>query len=975
MSLPSTVTQRAQGNTYIGNTGMEIAVQTGFAIRTGFYITNSGNSSMEMDLDYISTKYDAFDFLSGLNEPVTIPAGSSRLIGFDFYGLKDSSGPDLAATGPLGTGAYTATLNLSFTATQNNEEDETFYSGPQPLGRIRVGVTGYVTGTLYDTTEFTPSHPSGFLVKSGLYSGDGSPYQELKWSHPSTGYYYEEIEIQYSDDDTATWDSLTDISLEDTEFSTVVDGTTINTYYYGTPTGIVGYDSYTNLSLDFNTSYYYRLRGNHYDRNNTSSPLTSSDWVYGYPVSDFEQDISNNDILTGLTSGSTTLGAATNPSGVINANTNDRQAIKIFLEDREENVNLNTKFDLELTARSIDNTYLDPTHANYNFTGVHFILPSDYTVGSVNDSEAAIETGDILEDASSNEVKSLLVLKANCLVAGKGGNGGNGGYARIEDLADFTSQTHAPRLTVRSVEEGTDGSTGGPAIKITDSSISEFEIWADSTSRIYGGGGGGGGGDVFFHNKIFSDFIKDAKNRQGSFGRISSDSLDGIAYGVLNNSSIQNASLQKIEENNWSFISKQNIVGKAHGGAGGGGQGFTSQGGIHLGLKNAILENGKGSLEGYGIGATANLEKRIGSGGNGGVFGQKGETPNPISSSNISIPDPNPYEGGEAGYAIDSSVNANYTVSNFRDNLFFISKKVLVENINGFLAHWDASEDVYNDAGSTLATNGQTVHTWNPKNSHTSLSPSLLGGSTKPIYQTSSSYFNGNPYVRWSGSDMSASFSDIVGSSPRLRGEMQGFEIFYNILPFDPVGTSQFLGDNNHNNTDYILHKWSENGQNEQFNSYFYSENKKIVENAGIANHNMSFFDSNYNTSSLRKPSSSFVYNISVKEIITDVIEYKIYQNQSLIYSNIFRNKFISFIDNPILGNYLSGAKEMSFALSDIIVFNRKLNQTERDSVNSILISKNRTIKTTTSAGLNDEANRNIIDNKNGFAGFVLMNS
>ena len=37
MSLPTTVTNRAQGNNYVGATGMEFAVQTGFV----FVLTTS----------------------------------------------------------------------------------------------------------------------------------------------------------------------------------------------------------------------------------------------------------------------------------------------------------------------------------------------------------------------------------------------------------------------------------------------------------------------------------------------------------------------------------------------------------------------------------------------------------------------------------------------------------------------------------------------------------------------------------------------------------------------------------------------------------------------------------------------------------------------------------------------------------------------------------------------------------------------
>ena len=93
-----TVTNRAQGNNYVGATGIEFAVQTGFCIRTGFYITNSGSDTMLMSLS-TTNNYEAFEFISGVNEEVVITLGSTKLIPFNFKGIKDSSGPS-NASGP-----------------------------------------------------------------------------------------------------------------------------------------------------------------------------------------------------------------------------------------------------------------------------------------------------------------------------------------------------------------------------------------------------------------------------------------------------------------------------------------------------------------------------------------------------------------------------------------------------------------------------------------------------------------------------------------------------------------------------------------------------------------------------------------------------------------------------------------------------------------------------------------------------------
>lgn len=987
MSLPSTVTQRSQGNTYIANTGMEIAVQTGFAIRTGFYLTNSGNSTILMDLDYVSTKYDAFDFISGQNSPVAIPAGSTRLIGFDFYGLKDSSGP--IGTGPDGTGAYTATLDLSFTSQQDGEKDQTYHGGSQPSGVIKMNITGFVTGYYQEATEFVPSHPSGFVVETGFYNQSGFPYQRMKWENPSTGYYFEKYKLQYSNDGTENWSDLETLGFTPVEFfSDIEAGNTINTFYYGTPTGLIGNDAYTGVDLNFSTSYYYRLRGEHFDSTNSSLLLSQSDWVYGYPVSDLNQDIAITDILTGLTSGSSTLPTGGNPYGVINCDVGARQALEIYLDNQETNVSLNSKFTAELAARGIDNTYFDSSTGNYAFTGIHFIVPEGYQIGSTDSSNAAIETGDVIEDSSSNEIKTLLVLKKDSIVAGRGGDGGDGGYVVIKDVSvDKTIvnyQNRFPEFQIDSNDTAvsTIGENGTPAIKITDTSISEFQIWADINAKIYGGGGGGGGGDTTFYPDVIMNFLSNSPSyfRIPNITKGFSQTEEGIRFGNINEDPsgpiIPVSDLRKGED--VSIISKQDLIGKMHGGVGGGGQGYSSQAGRSLGFESTKrLEVGKGNLNGFGFGSRYSFDLRVSAGGNGGEFGLNGQRPAEIVFSNMGVTDTSSFAGGTAGYAIDATNNTNYSKSNFRSNLFFLSKASNIEDIKGFLAHWDAddSSNIYASYSGTPATNGSVVDRWYPKNKEASIDPYILGGTTKPIYQTSSSYFNGNAYVRWSGTDMSASFQDIVGASPRLVSEMQGFEIFYNILPFDPTGTSQFNDQKNHLKSQHIFHKWSGNGEDGQFNSSFYSSKGRIIENAGLDSYASSFVDKHYTNNSLREPSASFVYNISGAEISTDVLSYKVFQSENLIFETIIRNKFFSFIDNPILGNFLSGSKNMSFAISDIVIFNRKLNKTERRAVNMSLAAKNRIIKTATTADLADEANRNTLNDENGLAGFIFLNS
>ena len=195
MDLPTTVTNRAQGNNYVGATGMEFAVQTGFCIRTGFYITNSGSDTMLMSLS-ATNNYEAFEFISGINEEVVITPGSTKLIPFNFKGIKDPSGPS-NASGPEGTGNYTTYADLSFVSEADRIADTTrFNISSQPRdGIIRVRLTGYVTGYYGRDDEFIPAHPEKFLGITGLRM-IGQGRNQLQWVNPATGYYFEDYELE-----------------------------------------------------------------------------------------------------------------------------------------------------------------------------------------------------------------------------------------------------------------------------------------------------------------------------------------------------------------------------------------------------------------------------------------------------------------------------------------------------------------------------------------------------------------------------------------------------------------------------------------------------------------------------------------------------------------------------------------------------------------------------------------------------------
>lgn len=1019
MSLPTTVTQRAEGNVYVGNTGMTVVAQTGFAIRTGFYITNSGNFGVNMSVEDISTPPNEgiFDFVSGVNEEVTIPAGSTKFIEFDFYAVKEN----------YNTGAISGIVDLSFISERDGFADDTSYSGPQPRGVIRNYITGLAAGYV-DVTgpvvkpnpaypEFVPLHPSGFLVLTGEYTAKGKPINKLHWEHPAKDYYFEKYEIQVAEANTqnASWTSLQTIEFERIEKTFVANGTTVNGFYYGTPTGLNSTKTYTHETDSFNENYYYRIRGEHYDQFDTSSPalVSVTDWVYGYPVGDLKEEITNNDILTGLVSGSTTLPAGGSPTGVIRCPVGDRQAIEIYLKNNETNVNLKSKFDAELTYREIDTSYFKNGDSNHNFTGVHFILPENYIVGSVGvpntsqayegypyggiETVAAIQTGDRIEDSGGTEIKTNLYLKENSIVAGRGGNGGDSGFINISDVGLYIVNENAikngsafniPKFEIQIPEKSTVGYAGGPAIKISDSSISEFKIFAHHSSRIYGGGGGGGGGDSSFYFEAIKS-METYNTNEGKFLR--DDDFDGIFFieGDLNVSPSQ--ALQSALSNAVTggpepiLYAKEDLVGKTFGGAGGGGQGFISSGGIYYTQKNSGTRSRStaGNLVSYGLGTKINYAKKIGQGGNGGEFGENGQA-GPTSQRtrkmvNIRTGDSSAdyflgltlgQKGGRAGYAIDATGNSNYNKSNFRSNLFFISQDTSISNINGFIAYWDASG----------LTAGDLV-TWNSSLYNSDITqPTITAGLTAPvIYNSNTAKFNGNQYVLWTGTAMSAQFNNIVGSSADLlNSDISGFEIFYNMLPH----TSQFEN-GSHLENDYIFHQWSDIGEQNQFRSYFYSSTKHVVENAGIGSFNRSFYDSNFTGTSLSLANSSFIYNISATKLNAGVISYIVSQNDNILLDDIFNNQEFSFIDNPILGAHAGSDQNMAFAISDIIIFNRRLNKNERSNVKAFLSSKNRIIKTADSSELpninnisaeeNNISLKNRLSDNNNFAGYVAF--
>lgn len=1004
MALPTTVTNRAELNEHVSQTGMEFAVQTGHALRTGFYLTNSGNATMTMS---ISTQnvYDAFDIISGINESISINAGTTKFIPFDFYGYKPISGPYLSdISGPAGTGSYNTYLDLRFSSEQDGRND--------PAGTIRVYLTGYVTGYYQrNGVEFKPSHPSGFLVLKNEYGTNGFPKNTLYWQHPETGYYFDKYQIQYSDDHTSTWNDLTTLEFEQIRSTTTIKGVSFETFLYGTPTGLVGNQTYSHENLDFQTDYYYRIRGEHYDGLTRSDLISYSDWVYGYPVEDFEQNITNNDIKTGLVTGSTTLLDNTiNPDGIINCETSEKGAFKIYFKNLEENINLKSKFDEEIEKRGINLNAFDPlSPSTHSFTGVHFINPKNYIVGSTDSTKAGIETGDKIVDSSNNEIKTVLFLEKGSVVAGKGGAGGNGGYIKITDV-NVNGDDRYITINEGGVAQfglSTVGENGTDAIKITDSTINEFQIQADNTARIYGGGGGGGGGDTTYLIPILEAIeLNKFKNLNIEGNEISLDLINNVIASRVGGSSDNGFFYTELFNFSNIKIEKKDLMGIHNAGVGGGGMTFLKSSGGKFVYNNYFPVDSFGSFYRPGIGTKINLLNKMSSGGNGGYFGEDGNSPEDFwlrgfQTINGRIGETNSFKGGYAGYAINALNNTNYSEANFRTKLFFIKKYTEPSNINGFLCRWSANDLTYNNySTTTLATNGQKIQRWNSVEYNSNLinqpyiqgSNGNLNDSRSPSWIESEEYFNENSCVHFHDYQY-AYFKNLVDNTLTdallINNDIKEFDIFYNIYPSSDTSPQFNSSSRAHENFDYVLHVWSTPAQYKQvqigvtrrqiFLPYFYNKDGFITESLGLGLDNLTKakdFSYGRNQNSNLK-NFSFVYNIASKRRSSGIVEYKMYSNNKLIGNSLTRSPSFDFIDEPVLGSvhdltlggvYLGaidlwpnsiaslwdyGAnKKTSFKISDILIFTRRLNSIERDNVSSYLNSKNRKIKTINKANL-----------------------
>ena len=387
--------ERIENAEFVSNTGMKVFAITGQSIRTGFYLTNSGNVPLSTyindgNLDSISP-YQVFDFPSGgLDTPILTAPGQSNFIPFYFKGFNDNIEAPELTTGPEESGVYSATLTLSSRSAVDYTSD--------PSGTITFGITGYITGfnkaaglpnncanPYRGNDGQTPNHPAHFLVQTGYYDVSGKPLHLLSWEHPATGHDLNRYSIQYTQDN--SWVEVSGVPLTTNTSIRNINGIAgtgfeINRKYiesygpdFANTAGYVKTNFYTGIlvpsslagdpeipegqknlpdpqntgiqqrsffikeDLSTNEDYYYRMRSEYVQSNNSStSDIIGSMYVYASGTSSLGEEVSNQ-VSTGLSDTSTEFTDARTAIP-----TTDKPAFKISLEDQATNINLSGEF-------------------------------------------------------------------------------------------------------------------------------------------------------------------------------------------------------------------------------------------------------------------------------------------------------------------------------------------------------------------------------------------------------------------------------------------------------------------------------------------------------------------------------------------------------------------------------------------------------------------------------------------------------
>lgn len=272
-------------------------VPSGFSVSKEVTVYNSGSD----DITYIvqpvkilvdeksDENIDIFIENKSQVDGVTIAPFDSGVINYTFY-VTDTVSSDFDVTGPLN---YKGQNNIMEFAPENGEKKQ---------APVVVNLTGrHDTSTSINATSNLPAGTgpasnswlgwNKYAVMSPGYNRATNSVKGIfSWRPPETGYFYEQFSVDIS------------------EYSNFASPTSKTVDVERFPDGIIGGGIYGNLSglspkytteienLSLETTYYVRVRG----ENNTYS--ASSYYTYGSGVWDQNENIENNEVLSGYIS-------------------------------------------------------------------------------------------------------------------------------------------------------------------------------------------------------------------------------------------------------------------------------------------------------------------------------------------------------------------------------------------------------------------------------------------------------------------------------------------------------------------------------------------------------------------------------------------------------------------------------------------------------------------------------------------------
>ena len=666
----------------------------------------------------------------------------------------------------------------------------------------------------------------------------------------------------------------------------------------------------------------------------------------------------------------------------------------------------------------------------------------------------------------SLELTGVLVLEDNSAVMGMGGKGGDGGHVSVEQ---FNVNAGDQRLEIGAITDSTAGSDGTAAIKISDANIDNFTIIKAQSALIAGGGGGGGAGDPFIQPKV--------KNLKATKG----DGITQIAFnGIIpneaggGNSAVKggtgamfrkgklssglhknpNTTKETIEidvvgammfgdENSFNGMpiwypvefAIGDIIGSHDGGVGGGGQGFgLSYPGTFLRTNEVSVDSLLGgSAAKIGLGSSSATKRSAGA--MGGGLGKDGANGISIDFDDFFQPDSNvdadktlATAGGKAGRALDATGNSNYTRANFRSKLLTVqltsSSSLTIgsfDEVEGLVAHFDASQNVYEDAaGTDAAEDGDGVKRWNSANDPTKIYmvqyDASSAASSAPTYQKNNTahpagYFSNktcvhfdtnlgqNNWMPTAGQDKRLKIVGVTGAG-KLESTMDGFDIFYYLVPMSRVDYDWYLG-----NGQFIWNRvpwaWSSSANESVWDfssqSRFFTAAGSLLDNTGIGKGNTI---EAYQEAFKYPDNRAYIWNVSNQKVGLARTG-NIYRDGINIGVKYFAGGDYSFIDEPILGGpsneatavagmplRMETAYQWKGGIGQILVYNRKLKYQERQAVTNLLSNKELKVQTVIPSQIPDytdtqqiylnknrEEIRNKISDGNGFAGFIVFDS